>query len=439
MKPIPFRAARFTAALAAAFALTLPYAANASRHAQPVWPDVVVQLHGAGKAFIVDTKTDAVMAALDTCKGATLGSTTPDARKVYVSCAAEGEKEVVVIDLNSRSVAKRLTTGSRPKHGLVSPNGRLVGVDHWGLTDGKLRIAFIDVASDEIVRTIDIDVTGKPSGVTSMHNVWSLDSRYFFTVDRVDNRLVVIDTRDFSVRTIATPSTPHYPVVSPDGRELWLVHEGNVTPGFLGARGMQVIMGRQPDGSIPPGVVVYDITRADMPEVARFDMPLIGEEVVEAHHGNFTQDGRYFMLLNRGPGRDMRGREVAFYDAKTKQLVHRLTTASNGIGHTYNSPDGRYAVVTNYGNNVITFIDLRNMRTVKDLIIGKGRMGHIAFTPDSRWGYVSNAGDGNLWKVDMNSLSVVKEIVTAGGQAGGGQVLNVWTNVFEELPRGRRR
>jgi DNA-binding beta-propeller fold protein YncE len=424
---------RLAISLAGALALLQPVTASAAK--APVWPDVVVQLHGAGKAFIVDTKTDAVLAALDTCKGGTLGSTTPDARKVYVSCAAEGEKDVVVIDLNGKNVVKRLATGSRPKHGLVSPDGKLVGVDHWGLSDGKLRVAFIDAGSDQIVKSLDIDVAGQPKGVTSMHNSWSPDSRYFFTMDRVDNRLVVVDTRDFSVRTIASPSAPHYPAISPDGKELWLVHEGNVTPGFLGARGMQMIMGRQPDGSIPPGVVVFDLTRADMPEITRFDMPLIGEEVVEAHHGNFTQDGKYFMLLNRGPGKDMRGREVAFYDAKTKKLVHRLSTASNGIGHTYNSPDGRHAVVTNYGNNVISVVDVKDMKTVKDLVIGKGRMGHVAFTPDGKWGYVSNAGDGNLWKLDMSNFTVAKEIVTGGGQAGGGQALNVWTNVFEELPR----
>lgn len=76
------------------------------------WPDVVVHLHGGGSAYLVDTKTDAVMATLDTCKGGSLGSTTPDAKKVYVSCAADGQKEVVVIDLNGKSVVKRIETGN---------------------------------------------------------------------------------------------------------------------------------------------------------------------------------------------------------------------------------------------------------------------------------------------------------------------------------------
>ncbi len=91
--------------------------------------------------------------------------------------------------------------------------------------------------------------------------------------------------------------------------------------------------------------------------------------------------------------------------------------------------------MTNYGNNVITVVDTKKMATVQDLIIGKGRMGHIAFTRDGKWGYVSNAGDGNVYKLDMSKLAVVKTIETGAGTAGGGQILNVWTNVFEELPR----
>lgn len=403
-----FARAPLPAVLAAALGFSAAHANTV------VWPDVVVQLHGAGHAYIVDTKTDAVVADLETCKGGGLGSTTPDARKVYVSCAGDGQKDVVVIDLTNRQVAKRIETGNRPKHGVVSPDGRWVGLNHWGLDGGKLRHTFIDTADDSIARAIDLPVSGQARGVTSMHNAWSLDSRYFFAVDRVDNRLVVIDTRDWSVMTHAVPSAPHYVVPSPDGKELWLVHEGS--------------------DAVLPGIIVYDLTTPDMPVIARMDMPLIGEEAVEAHHGSFTQDGKYFLALNRGPGGNLKGREVAFFRADNKQLVHRLTTASNGIGHAYNTPDGRYAVVTNYGNNVISIIDLAQKKTVKDLKIGSGRMGHLAFTPDGRYGYVSNEKDGNLFKVDLWKYKVVKEIKT-GNKPGGAQVLNVWTNVFEELPR----
>jgi DNA-binding beta-propeller fold protein YncE len=182
-----------------------------------------------------------------------------------------------------------------------------------------------------------------------------------------------------------------------------------------------------------PGAMVFDM--GSFKQTAFVKMPVIGQEVIEGHHGNFSQDGKYFFMLNRGPGSKLVGTEVAVFDAATKKLVTRTDTVSNGIGHTYNSPGGRYAVVTNYGNNWVSIIDnTQGFKVVKDLNVGKGRMGHVAFTSDGRYGYLSNAADGNLHKIDMQTLAYVKEIKT-GDAAGGTQVLNVWTNVFEELPR----
>jgi DNA-binding beta-propeller fold protein YncE len=278
-----------------------------------------------------------------------------------------------------------------------------------------LRVNFIDTATDKIGKVIELEVADPQSkALPSMHNAWSPDSKKFFTLDRIDNELVVIDTQDWSVKSLPVESAPHYAVPSPDGKELWLVLEGS--------------------DKAKPGIVVYGLAASEMPTKAKMDMPLIEEEAVEAHHGNFTQDGKYFLALNRGPGKDLRGREVAVFDPQSKALVKRLTTASTGIRHAYNTPDGKRAVVTNYGNNVISILDLDTLSVVKDLTIGSGRMGHIAFTKDGRFGYVSNDRDGAIYKLDMDRLEVTKKIET-NGSPGGGQVLNVWTNVFEELPR----
>lgn len=111
-----------------------------------------------------------------------------------------------------------------------------------------------------------------------------------------------------------------------------------------------------------------------------------------------------------------------------------MTTASSGIGHAYNSPDGKHTVITNYTNNVISIVDTSTFTVVKDLTIGKGRMGHIAFTQDGHYGYVSNNQDGILYKVDMRKMELVGPVHT-NGTKGAGQVLNVWTSVFEEMPR----
>jgi YVTN family beta-propeller protein len=398
-----------------AFAVATLLAGTAAAQ-NATWPDLIVHLHGGnGMAYLVDPATDAVVASLATEKGGALGATTPDGRKVYVAAEAEGGTTLSVIDLARREVTAKIPTGNRPKHPAISPDGKLVQINHWGLDNGKLRVTFIDAATDKVVRNIDLDVAGEAKGPTSMHNAWSYDSRYAFSVDRVDDHLVIVDTKDWSVTKIKVSSKPHYPVPSPDGKELWLVVEG-----------------KDRDTNYP-GALVYEM--GSFRQIAQVKMPLIRQGVIEGHHGNFTQDGRYFFMLNRGPGSKLEGTEVAVFDAKTKKFVKRTDTVSTGIGHTYNSPDGRYAVVTNYGNNWVSIIDnTQDFKVVKDLAVGKGRMGHIAFTKDGRYGYLSNAGDGNLHKIDMQSLAYVKEIPT-GNAAGGSQVLNVWTNVFEELPR----
>lgn len=394
--------------------------------ARTVWPDVIVQLHGAGRAYIIDPATDKVIADLETGKGAALGSTTPDGRKVYVSNAGPGETEVVVIDLAKRAVSARIKTGNRPKHALVSPNGKWVGVNHWGLDGNKLRVSFIDTKTDKVIKEIGLDVAvptiepGKTiadyiKGVTSMHNAWSADSRYFFTLDRVDDEFVIVDTRDWSTRSIKVPSKPHYAIPSPDGKGVWLVVEGK-------------------DKANPPMVIVYATAKGQFKETARLSMPLEEQKSIEGHHGNFTKNGRHFMLLNRGPGSSQIGTELAVFDVKSKKLVQRLATGSTGIGHAYNTPDGSKAIVTNYGNNVITVIDTKKWTVAKNITLGKGRMGHVAFTKNGTHAYVSSDQDGVLYKLDMKTLEQVGEIKT-NGKPGGGQVLNVWTNVFEQLPR----
>jgi YVTN family beta-propeller protein len=414
-----FRTILAASSILAALALdgcAQPGGAPARKATAVQWPSLIVHLHSSEGASLVDPATDQVVAKLKTEKGANLGATTPDGRKVYVASEAEGGTTVSVIDLARRDVVAKIPTGNRPKHPAVSPDGRYVLINHWGLDNGKLRVTFIDTATDKIAKNIELDVAGQAKGPTSMHNAWSYDSRYAFTLDRVDDNLVVIDVRDWSVKKIRMPSKPHYATPSPDGKEVWITVEGK-------------------DATTErPGALVYDLTKPDMPQIARVDMPLVNQGVLEGHHGNFTQDGRHFYILNRGPGSKAEGNEIAVFDAKTKKLVTRIDTGSTGIGHTYNTPDGKLAVVTNYGNNKISIVDATSFKLVKDITIGKGRMGHVAFTRDGRYGYVSNAGDGNLHKLDMKTLEVVKEIQT-GNAAGGAQVLNVWTNVFEELPR----
>lgn len=399
---------------------SMPLHAKAKIEPSDGWAGVLFQLHGSGKTYAVSEDKGDVLATFDTGKGATLGSITPDGKKLYVSSAGEGMRIVSVIDVVNLKKITDIETGNRPKHALVSPNGKLLGVDHWGLDDGKQRIVFVDTATDKIVKEITYDVINKEfKGPTSMHNAWSKDSRYFFTITRPDKKMLIVDTKDFSMFEKSFDTIPHYIVPSNNGKELWVVTEGTS------------------DGKTPAGVTIFDLTKKDMPVVTTLNMPVDGEDAFEGHHGNFTVDGKYFYLSNRGPGGNFKGRAVSVFDAKTKKLVKDIRTASTGVGHTYMTPDGSLSVVTNYGNNVISIIDTKTHSVIKNLTIGTGRMGHVAFTSDGKKAFVSNDKDGALYEIDMTRLEVVKKIET-NGNPGAGMVLNSYYNIFEIVPKPKK-
>ena len=202
----------------------------------------------------MDPATDKVVADLPVGNGGTLGSTIPDGKTLYVGAAAKGQDTVTVIDLAAKKVVARIRTGSRPKHPQVSPNGKRVIVNYWGLDDCKLKVSFISTATDKVAKEVNLKVsTCAPKGVASMHNGWSQDSRYAFTVDRVDNEFVVIDTKDWSVKSFKVPSKPHYTVPSHDGKEVWVVVEGV-------------------DKANPPKAIVHEI--GSWKKVAELALPL---------------------------------------------------------------------------------------------------------------------------------------------------------------------
>jgi DNA-binding beta-propeller fold protein YncE len=376
--------------------------------------ELIFALNGKGKVFVIDDDKDEFIAAIEwSGKGGTLGSLTPDLKKLYVSAAGEGQDRVAVIDAKNLKLIKEIATGSRPKHGLVSPDGKLVGVNHWGLNDGKLRLAFIDAKTDTVVKNIDLPVDNKEAkGVSSMHNAWSWNSRYFYTANYHDDKVYVIDTKqNFKIASeIAFDSHPHYFAPSHDDKELWITLEGK-------------------DPNAKPRIVVMAIP--SMKITHEMGMTLEAGEVIEGHHGNFDRDGKYFYCCNRGPGSKLEGISVTIHDAKTKKEVKHLVAGGKGEGHAYMSRDGKYAVITQYGDNIITFIDTASHEKVKELKVGeKSHVGHIAFNKDSSRGYVSNTKDGAVYVIDMKTLEVIKKL-DMGTDGGAGQVLNTYTNYFE--------
>ncbi len=401
-----------TGALALAMTAT-PARADHDHHHGPRHADQIYALSGGGGgvATVIDARSHHVLATLPTGSGGTLGGTTPDGAKLYVGAAAVGQTDVTVIDTHALTVTGHITTGMRPKHPIVSPDGRWCAVNHFG----QARMTIIDTATDTVAKQIDFPVANPSApGVFMMHSAWSWDSRYLFCQNRKDDLVYALDAfNDFAVvATIPVDSHNHYQVVRPDNSEVWLVNEGDMAAGI--------------PGSID--VVDMDTLQCTAHIIVHNDNPVDPTENVEAHHGNFTLDGSAFLLLNRGPGSlGFGGYTVNVYDPDTYSLVKSLKLGGNGEGHAYLDPEGKYIVTTVYGDNTVSFLDAKALTVVKEMGIGTGaHVGHVAFRHGEA--FFTNSTDGAVYVVKMKNLKVVDTIPVA---AGPGQILNTYTSIFE--------
>lgn len=375
-------------------------------------------LRGDGKVVVIDEDSEKVIATIDLPEqGGTLGSITKDGKKLYV--ANNRGTTLSIIDAENFRRIKDLNTGTKPKHPIVSPDQKTVALNHQGLDNGKCRVVFIDVASDEIKKIVELPVNNTNfTGPFTMHGSWSPDSQLYMVGNYADNVAYVID-KDGSIRsTISLSGNPHY--FDWVGREVWIIIENNENTG--------------PRGN--PQIAVYDISNPDNPqEIGMIDFQLVGGETgdaVEGHHGAFTNDGRYYYVCNRG-GSPFEGRSINVIDRYTKQIVKTIQSPAKGAGHVYMDTVGKYAIVTQYGDTKIPIIDLSTQDVIKVLDAGGGgHMGHATFTWDSKKAFVSDRKGDRVIVIDMENLTIKNYISTGSGQAQG-QVLNKYYNVFERV------
>jgi len=412
-------------------------------------------LHTMGLVNVISESTGSVIKSIDTDvdgngtpgdlnTNGTLGSLTPDGKKLYVSNANAGTsmRKVTVIDTTTLTKIKDIETGAVPKHGIVSPDGRWVGVNHWRREpSGKLRVSFISVANDTVYQNIDLTLKNANSNSNqSMHNAWSWDSQYFFTSSYDDDKVYVFRAptttggpftlaSTFDLSVIAPDNNnPHYFAPSNDNKLMFVVTEGP-SGAYAGAA---------PTNTPRIYVVNMDSLTLYTPLFAVLEEG----EVIEGHHGNFSLDGKYFYFVNRGPGSNLTGVTVDVYDTATWELAKHIVTSGGGDGHAYLSPDGKTVVITKYGTNVLTFLDPANDWAMTDLAVGTGiHVGHITFTSDSKKAFCTNRVDGAVYQIDLSGVtpSVAKKIdlvlpnltTVPSPIAGTGQVINSYSNIFE--------
>jgi YVTN family beta-propeller protein len=352
----------------------------------------------------IDPQKDMVIGHCETGPTGWLACLTPDLKKIYVG--ENGGDSVTVVDARTHKTLKHIKTGKNVKHPLVTPDGKYVLINHTG----EVKAVLLDAKTDKELKTFTVDHANKEQkGPLMMHSAFTWDSKYAFVQNYADKKSYVLKIPSLEVAaTIDGDSPAHYFIPTPDNKQVWIVYEGNDA------------------AKIKPSVSIVDL--ATFTEVKKIEIPTSEGEAIEGHHGIFTLDGKNFFFCNRGPGPKFGGSTVAVIDVAQQKIV-RTIKASNGVGHPYLTPDGKYVVLTPYGSNIITIVDAKTGLKLKDIAVGNGNhVGHIVFSADSKKAYATNASDGAVYVIDMQTREVVKGIPTGDKAA---QIINTYTNLFE--------
>ncbi|MEN3028185.1 MAG: cytochrome D1 domain-containing protein [Aquificaceae bacterium] len=383
----------------------------------------VFALRGDGKVAVIDPVKDEVIKVIETGgRGGTLGSVSKDGRFLYVANNAPDNRTLSVIDTQRLELVRNLETGSRPKHPVVSPDGALVAVNHSGLDGEGTRVVFVSTSNNQIVASVNLPVANKEhKGDFTMHGSWSPDGSIYAVGNYADNMFYLIGRDGKVLREVTLSGNPHY--FDWRGKELWVTVEFNEPKTSLSAPNVYVYDVSNPASPVYKGILKPELDVFEKQEQAR----------IEGHHGNFTNDGKLFVLCNRGAS-PFEGTTIAFYDADGRKEVAKINSNIKGVGHAYMTPDGRYAVITQYGDTKFEVIDIAQRKSIKVVDTGVGRhMGHAVFVGKKM--YITNRVADSVFVVDTERWEIIKRIQTAPSGQAQGQVVRDFYQVFERVGR----
>jgi YVTN family beta-propeller protein len=108
-------------------------------------------------------------------------------------------------------------------------------------------------------------------------------------------------------------------------------------------------------------------------------------------------------------GHDMRMNGTAvFYDSKTNKFIKKVEVGSHPA-HIVFTEDGKYAVITNNGDNNVSVIDTESYEVVKTIPTGKAPHG-FRISKDSKYAYIANMGEDTVSVLDLTGFTELKKI-----------------------------
>lgn len=283
---------------------------------------------------------------------------------------------LAVVDPESMRVVARVPVGAGPHEVITSRDGRFAYVTNYGAQQPGNSISVIDLAARKEAKRIDLGPLMRPHGIVER------DGKIYFTVET--NRAVArydpaTDKVDFIMGT--GERVTHMLVMHPTRPVIYTTN--------IGSDSVTVIeLDRQAQPGPPPRVTQIKVG----PQPEGLDVTPDGKELWVGHNGDggvsvidtetnavkesfkaggvpirikFTPDGKRALISSPPTG------EVALFDAATRKEIKRLQVGRAPIGILI-TPDGKRAYAATAQDNKVVALDLSNLSVTGSVETGEG-------------------------------------------------------------------
>ena len=359
---------------------------------------------------IVDLDTDEVVKIITVGKVPHAIGVTPDKTHAYIG--NRGSNSISVVDLASNDVVQTISLPHTIMNLEVSPDGRFISANSrtepivslietvtnqikWTQLVGEPQKEEKPASGKNVVNMGNPEIHTKRGGIVVSHDTWSPDSRYIYTPDRLNYRIVKLDALTGEVVARLQMNGPtHHMLISEDGKIIYAANDG------------------VPKKKLLPSITVIDTDTMTL--VKDITLPLADGEFIQGHHATLDKSGRYLYFCNRGgPKENKRGFTVGIIDTKSMSLIKTIK-AGYGAGHANFSPDGKYVFILNHFENKISVLDATTMNPVTDIDLpfpSPGSWGHSGcFSNNGNYYYQLSETEGVMIKVDARNFRFVKAI-----------------------------
>jgi len=319
--------------------------------------------------FLLLTLTTNLRAAAGDYLSPTALTASKDGRQLYLAAATAGQ--VLVFDVATEKVIRRIAVPAAPLGLALSPDGTLLAV---ACAAPESTVCLIDPVQGKVVAKI-------PAGHTAMAPVFSPDGKTLYVCNRFQNEVAVLDmAARRCLKTVPVPREPVAAALTPDGR--WLLVANHI---HAGRADVDVVASSVSVIDTAAGRVAQEIALPNGSGLLReIQVSPDGQHAVVAHqlsrfHLPTTQVERGWVNTSAATLIDVAGR-----CAINTVLLDNIDAGAANPWAVAWSADGRSFCVTHAGTHEVSVVDVPALLAKLQRIATNGPGTKLDYTAASR-------------------------------------------------------